>query len=232
MQYYYLILNLICIGCPLVLSFDKNVAYYKKWKYVIFAILFNSMIFVPWDIYFTGLGVWGFTPQYLLGINLFDLPLEEVLFFVTVPFACIFIYECVHFYLMKFVTKLDAKLSWIYLLLFNALSIALMIYFSEKFYTVIVITVTLAASNLCVLFFRKYVAITIVSFLLICIPFLLVNSALTGYFTEAPVVWYNSADITEIRFGTIPIEDFYYNLLLVIGSFFFYFGTMRVLKVK
>jgi len=232
MQYYYLILNLICIGFPLILSFDKNVAYYKKWKYVIFAIVFNAFIFIPWDIYFTRLGFWGFNSQYIVGNDLFDLPLEEVLFFVTVPFACIFIYECVKFYLMKIVHKLDMKLSWMYLLVFNAITITFITVNYEKYYTLVAVTVTLVVANFCVFYFRKYVAITIVSFVIICIPFLLVNSALTGSFSEAPIVWYNPEAISEIRFGTIPIEDFYYNLLLVISSFFFYFSAMRLLKAK
>ena len=42
--------------------------------------------------------VWGFNERYLSGIFFLALPIEEWLFFFTVPFACVFIYECLNYY--------------------------------------------------------------------------------------------------------------------------------------
>ena len=75
-MYIYLYLNLFTIFFPLVLSFDKRVQFYKTWPALFPAIFVNAAIFIPWDIYFTQRGVWGFNPEYLLGINFFGLPLE------------------------------------------------------------------------------------------------------------------------------------------------------------
>ena len=36
------------------------------------------MPFIIWDSYFTKIGVWGFTPEYLTGFGLFGLPIEEI----------------------------------------------------------------------------------------------------------------------------------------------------------
>ena len=58
---------------------------------------------------------WGFNNDYLLGIYLFNLPLEEILFFITVPYACVFIYECLNVYIKKNYLQHGALLATILL---------------------------------------------------------------------------------------------------------------------
>ncbi len=48
------------------------------------------------------------------------------------------------------------------------------------------------------------------------IPFLIVNGLLTGTGLDEPVVIYNSNEITGIRFFTIPLEDFFFGMLMVL----------------
>ncbi|MFT4996189.1 MAG: lycopene cyclase domain-containing protein [Flavobacteriales bacterium] len=52
------------------------------------------------------------------------------------------------------------------------------------------------------------------SYMIILIPFTLVNGVLTGYMTPDPIVWYNDAENLGIRFLTIPIEDYLYYFLM------------------
>ena len=94
---YFIILGASLAG-PLALSFDKKVGFYKKWKYVFPAMILPAIFYIVWDIYFTAKDAWYFNAEQVTGTNLFNLPIEEVLFFFVVPYCCLFIYECVKVY--------------------------------------------------------------------------------------------------------------------------------------
>lgn len=97
----YLYLHIFTFLPVFLLSFDKKVHFYKKWKFLFPAIGMVGLFFILWDEYFTKVGVWGFNPDYLMGWYVLDLPVEEMLFFFTVPYACVFTYECLKVYLPK-----------------------------------------------------------------------------------------------------------------------------------
>ena len=94
----YLGLNALAFFFPLVLSFDQKVHFVRHWRHLFIAIVVIGVPYLVWDYFFTEMGVWGFNPDYLSGLYLTNLPLGELLFFVVVPFACMFIYECTKAY--------------------------------------------------------------------------------------------------------------------------------------
>ena len=106
---YYLILNLLSVSFPLAWSFDRRIDYYKKWPALFLGTVLVGGVFIIWDVVFTRMGVWGFNPDYLVGVDIINLPLEEWLFFLLIPYACLFIYESLNYFIpsrpLKKVTK-------------------------------------------------------------------------------------------------------------------------------
>ena len=82
--YLYLIIGIPLF--PLLLSFDKRVHFVSNWKWAVMASFLVAIPFLIWDWFFTSQSIWGFNENYLVGINLINLPIEEVSFFFVVPF--------------------------------------------------------------------------------------------------------------------------------------------------
>jgi lycopene cyclase domain-containing protein len=57
-----------------------------------------------------------------------------------------------------------------------------------------------------------------ITFLIILIPFFIVNGILTGSFIENEVVWYNNNENLNIRLFTIPMEDVVYAFNMLFPS--------------
>ena len=219
-HYTYLLVHLASLAGPLALSFDKKVHFYKKWKYVFPSMLLSGLFFVCWDEYFTRSGIWGFNENYILGIFLGNLPLEEVLFFITVPYCCLFIYECIRSYFPDLKNRKWAD----YILMTIAVILLLSgAWHFQKIYTACIF-ILCAAFMTCIIIFRNFFksfdsAPFLVSYLIILIPFLFVNGVLTAF----PVVWYNDAETLGVRIFSflphpmqnIPFEDVIYGMLLI-----------------
>jgi lycopene cyclase domain-containing protein len=94
-HYTYLLILAASFAGPFFLSFDKKVAFYKKWKYVFAAMIIPAVFYIAWDSYFTRINVWQFNSKYIVGPKFLELPVEEWLFFIIIPYCCIFVYECI-----------------------------------------------------------------------------------------------------------------------------------------
>ena len=97
----YLAVNLGCLALPLLLSFDKNVQFYKHWKYFFRVNLSVAAFFIVWDAIFTKMGIWAFNSDYLLGPSILGLPFEELLFFVCIPYCSVFTYFTLQHYVKR-----------------------------------------------------------------------------------------------------------------------------------
>lgn len=213
-KYFYLLVDLGSLSLPLAFSFYPKANFSKKWKFLWPALLVPAVFFLIWDEWFTTMGIWGFNPEYLTGIYLFSLPIEEVLFFICIPYACVFTYEAVGYflnndYVKPYAGKITVGLTAL-LLLVGFINI-------YKWYT----SLTFLLLSIFLLYLHlklkpEYLGKFYLSFLFILIPFFIVNGILTGTGIENEVVWYNNAENLGIRMGTIPIEDTFYGMLLIL----------------
>lgn len=196
---------------PLLRSFEtERVGFSKNWSSLFPAIFIAGFIFIVWDVWFTAMGVWGFNDAYITGFRIFDLPLEEWGFFLVVPYACVFIYECLNYFIKKDILKPAEKIITATL----CLSLFVIGIFNiDRIYTSITFIST--SLYLGVLFFwvkPKWLSRFYLSYLLSLIPFFGVN----GVLTYLPVVWYNNEENLGIRLGSIPVEDVFYGFLLLL----------------
>ncbi len=213
-HYLYLSIDLLALFFAVIFSFLPQNKFYKQWRFLFPAIIITASVFILWDVLFTQMGVWGFNPRYVTGLYLFNLPIEEVFFFICIPYACVFTYHSITILITKEISgKLQERISTV--LTFSFFIIGLLNY--NRWYT----GSTFIASAIFLLFLRWFVKPSYLgkfyqSFIFILIPFFFINGLLTGTGIANPVVWYNDQENLSIRIGTIPIEDTFYGMLLIL----------------
>ncbi len=196
-----------------LLSFDKRVHYYKSWKKLFPAIIIIAIPFIVWDIIFTEWRVWGFNEAYHQEFTIFGLPLEEVLFFIIIPFSSLFIYECLQYYYPRdILASLDKIISYG----IGGLLILIGFINWDLMYT----STTFLLTGGFMIFHYGYLKNTYrtkfyFSYLIVWIPFLLVDGVLTGGYSAEPIVIYHLEEFMNIRITSVPLEDSIYGLLLL-----------------
>ena len=196
----------------------------KNWKYILPGLFLTGVVFLTWDYIFTLYNVWSFNPEYVIGVYFLNLPLEEILFFITVPFACLFIYECLNFYVKQdFLKKFERGVTVALLVL----SVIMLGFFYQRVYSLITFGLLLVLSIFIWVRHPKYLSRFYLAYLVSLIPFYIVN----GMLTSIPVVLYNDAQNSGFRVGSIPFEDHFYSLTMLLMNvlFFEYFrGRKRI----
>lgn len=219
-KYTYLLVNLGAVAVPLAFSFHPRLQFWKNIRPFLLANVITAVAFIAWDMYFTALGVWGFNERYVNGIFLYGLPLEELFFFFCIPYACLFSYHCFGIWKGNYFKTISTK--WISATLCCLLLLAALL-FADRIYTCvtfILLAVFLAYAEF--IYRASWLMQFYFTYLIMLIPFFVVNGILTGTGLEEPVVWYNSAAITGLRLLTIPFEDIFYGMLLIGVNTFFY----------
>lgn len=212
-KYTYLLIDLGSLLVPLLFSFHPKLQFYKKWLCFLGANIIVGGVFTAWDMYYTHLGVWGFNPTYLTGYYISNLPIEEILFFICIPFASVYSYHC----FKLFFPAPKVPVRQITMSLVVALVIVGVLNMDKLYTSVTCISLAVFLSIVVLWYKASWTACFYVAFLFLLIPFFIVNGILTGTGVDNPIVWYNNAENLGIRMHTIPVEDTFYGMLLLMG---------------
>jgi lycopene cyclase domain-containing protein len=209
MIYEYLIFNIIIISGPLFLFFWRRDNIIRpSIKPLVISIFWVFIFFVIWDQLVVNY-FWFFNSKYILGLFLLNLPVEEVLFFITVPFSCLFLWVN---YKKLFKEKNISNFSS-YLMFFTFI-LAVLLLFYGKIYSSSVLLVFFAVIILD-LFLKSHFFLK-KSFIFFIF---LITNGLTFifnlYLTARPIVIYSELVKTNINIVTIPVEDFIFGMALV-----------------
>lgn len=215
-RYLYIFLDIGALCIPLLFSFHSRIRLDRHWRALWPSILLVASVFIVWDVAFTRMGVWGFNPRYLIGIELFGIPIEEWLFFICIPYACVFT-----FYVFGSIApdpwsvRTANVIAWamiICLVLFGLFN-ANKWYTATTFFSLAVVMILLQVTRR-----TRFLGRFLLCYAVLLIPFFLINGALTGSFSDQPVVWYNDAENLNFRLWTIPVEDMFYGMLLILSN--------------
>lgn len=220
MRYTYLMILFFTVIICFIASFDRRIRFNLHfWTFIKSAILV-AIPFIAWDIWFTAKGVWWFNTEYTLGIELAGLPIEEWLFFICIPFSCVFTYFCFDkFFELKWLSGFNNIIVFVSVI--SCSVVALLHY--DKIYTLV--TALFGIITLIYLHFivrANWIGKASLVFTILMLGFLPVNGVLTGTGLEAPIVNYNPGDFLDIRIMTIPIEDVVYGYIQILWVLYFF----------
>src|SRR3989344_9626467 len=86
-MYEYLLWLIIFVVIPLILLWSLNFSYLIKYRVVFLLAIIGSLLFaIPWDIIAVNENIWYFTEPEIIGIWIFNLPIEEYLFIFLLTF--------------------------------------------------------------------------------------------------------------------------------------------------
>jgi len=213
-HYSYLFIDIATIIVPLFFSFHSRIRFHEKFKAFFPAMVLSGCIYLSWDIYFTSQEIWGFNRDYLVSIYIWQLPIEELLFFFCVPFACVFTYYTIIVVFPDW--GLPRSTTNLVTIILMMVLVIMMIFHYNKLYTIFNAFFTMSIMLFTLVLKPNLLSRFYIAWGLLLLPFFVVNGLLTGSLIDAPIVWYNNAQNLGIRIFTIPVEDVFYGMGLIL----------------
>lgn len=217
----YYLLILISIFIPvLIISILRPIRKLRNFRALLLSTITVAIPYVIWDMLAVHYGLWYFNGRYVIGIFIYGIPVEEIVFFLVVPFATLLIYDGLRI--------LDVRIKHYRIpgISLSVVLLAVALLYRTQLYT---FSASLAASA--ALFFgsmKKDSGFEKLSFwiyiMISYIPFFFFD----GIMTSLPVFTYGKGMIWGVRITTIPIEEFIYvfSLLVFYGCSYTIYGDM------
>lgn len=220
MAYTYALILFFTVIICLIASFDKRILFNRYFGAFIKSAILVAIPFISWDVWFTAVGVWWFNTDYTLGIVIAGLPLEEWLFFICIPFSCVFTYFCLDkFFKLEWLSSFNNLIVFVSIIVCSVMALL----HSDKIYTLLTALATIITLIYLHFIARvNWIGKASLVFTILMLGFFPVNGVLTGTGIETPIVNYNPGDFLGMRILTIPIEDavYGYTQFLLVLYFF------------
>jgi len=95
-RFQYLILMGLCVAITLPLEFLFGARVWRRPRRLLAVLVPTVAIFTVWDVVAISRDHWTYNAKYVTGWELpFDLPVEELVFFVVIPICSLLTYEAV-----------------------------------------------------------------------------------------------------------------------------------------
>ena len=102
-RFQYLLLMGACVLITLPLEFVIGARVWRRPRRLLAALALPLAIFLVWDVIAIARDHWSYNPDYVTGWELpFDLPVEELVFFVVIPICSLLTFEAVRRILTRF----------------------------------------------------------------------------------------------------------------------------------
>lgn len=226
MKFTYLLLDGLTLLPTLLFSFHPRIGFYRHWSTYLPAMLITAGAFILWDSYFSRMGIWGFNPGFLTGHYIGNLPVEEWLFFACIPYACVFTAYC---HLLAGGRGPGARTERLITTTLLGTLLVLAFWNLRHRYTSTTCLSLSLVLIFCSYFFKAgLLGRFYVSWLILLLPLLVVDGILTGTGLHQPVVWYNPKEIIGVRVLTIPVEDFFYGMELMLMNVLMFYLLQRI----
>ena len=204
MNYTYLLINVALLLIPLILIYPMKLQQSRTIKFMLLAVFINVFVFSVPTEYLTQMKVIVFNPPYLTGFILWQLPIEELLFSLVMPFAglAVYVFLNTRFPDLKF-EKYSLALSNILL----GICIAILYFGYHNLYTLFTFLILLIFLlyveyvNKIRFMYRFYRA-----WLVSLFPFYIAASIVNAL----PVIQYNEKETLIFNLMNVPFESPFY----------------------
>lgn len=216
MNYTYLLINLTLLMVSAVLFSFRRINVLADSKFLILAAFINVFVFSVPTEYLTRVKVIVFNPPFLIGINLWGLPVEELFFSLSMPLCGLAIYLFLN---ASFPDQRLEKYSLAFSNILMGVCVAILYFGYHHLYTLITFSLLLVFIlyveyvNKIRFMYKFYRA-----FLVSLIPFYISSGILNGL----PVIQYSEEDTLIFNLFKVPFESTFYfmgMLLLVVYLF-------------
>lgn len=216
MNYYYLLINLVLLILSFVLALDKKAHPIRRWKLMVPAVLVSGVLFSIVAFILNQFKVSVFNGAYTIGVNILQLPIEEILFHFLLAFAGLNVYVVLN---ERFPKNSLEKFSLSVSNLLLGVLVAMLFFTHTKVYSIAVFSflflILLYVEYVNKLrfmykFYRAYV--------IMLIPFCLLYVLIGGL----PIIAYSVGETINLKIGVIPFEGFFYLMSILLLSVYLF----------